>query len=286
MYAIFIHAHDHVYEAQTRALVRTLQQSGALPLVFDVRDLKAQEQTEEILGRLLDQGIAGLVLEDGILAVLLDLCARRKAPPPRLAMVNRPAPESVPALNVITDFEFGTRLGTQHLLGLGHRNILFVCHVNPYLPPGHRPDQESGEYGRMARGYTGALFDAGLAGRERFFLIRREFAYGSDERERLKEVLSAPDRPSAVFAYGDYRAKHVIDIAAETGLRVPEDIAVIGYWNTPWADLTRVPLTSISIREDEIARLAVEKLIAGDAPQTFVVKPELVIRQSTGGMKQ
>ena len=287
LYAIFTHAHDHVFEAQTRALVRAFQQQGSLPLVFDTRDLKDPEQIEPLLNQLLDRGTEGLVLEKGVLESLCKLCAQRGIPLPSLAMLNRPAPADVPAVNIVTDFEYGTRLGTNHLLKLGHRKILFVCHANVYIPAGMRPDEHKSEYGHVVRGYTGALFDAGIAGNEHFFFIQHELAYGAAEREDLRRLLTGPDRPDAVFAYGDVRAKHVIDIAADAGLRVPEDLAVVGYWNTPWADMTRVPLTSVSIREDEIARLAVEKLTARRGRQkqrseTVVVNPELVIRASCG----
>ena len=286
IYAIFLQTHAHVFEAETRALVQALQHHRALPVVFDVRDLRSREQTEEILGKLLDRGVAGVVIEDALLEILLGMCGPgRKLP--LIASVNRRLRAAVPGISVITDFELGTRIGTEHLLGLGRRDILFVIHLNPYLAPGQSPDQEDGEYGQVARGYSQALADAGLGGKARFFFIEHEFAEGADERERLGRLLAGPDRPDAVFAYGDYRAKHVIDIATDAGLRVPEDLAVLGYWNTPWADLTRVPLTSISIREDEIARLAVEKLMAAreqgeQRAETAVVKPELIVRASCG----
>lgn len=289
MYAVFIHAHEHVFETQTRAAVRFFQRQQALPLVFDLRELREPIQTEAIMEQLLDRSIAGLVIENEVLPMLRRVCQRRGCALPPLAVVNREAPADVPAINVVTDFEHGTRLGTTHLLKLGYRRILFVCHVNPHIPPGLRPDQESGEYGWVVRGYTGALFDAGMGHEEHLFLIRQELAYGSEERAALHRLLMEPHRPDAVFAYGDARAKHVIDIAADAGLRVPEDLAVIGYWNTPWADMTRVPLTSVSIREEEIARIAVERLLARSGEpsverETIIVKPEIVIRRSCGAM--
>jgi GntR family transcriptional regulator, arabinose operon transcriptional repressor len=289
-YAIFIHAHKHVYEAQTRALVRALQGHQALPVVFDVDDMRSREQTEEVLSRLIDQGIAGIILEDNVHEVLMDVCRQRAIAPPPVAVLNRPVPPAAQSVNVVTDFEYGTRLGTEHLISLGHRDILFVIHLNRALSPGKRPEQDAAEYGRIARGYTGAMADAGLAARQRFFFIAKEFAYDSGEREQMRAMLEGSDRPDAVFAYGDVRAKHVIDIAADAGLRVPDDLAVIGYWNTPWTDMARVALTSVSIREDDIAQIAVEKLMhqargGADTEETVVVKPELVVRESCGARK-
>lgn len=286
-YAMFIHALGHVHEGQTRALVRAFQQHGAIPVVFDMRDITSDRQADKILSQLLDRGLDGVVVEDGISSVLIEICRRTGHKLPALAVLNSAVDRSLPAQYVLTDFERGARIGTEHLLSLGSRRILFVIHRYRFLRPGITLDKVPGIYGDVIRGYASALAEAGLANREQIFLVDHEFAQESDDRTRMKELLSGPDRPDAVFAFGDYRAKHVIDIADEIGLRVPEDLSVIGYWNTPWAEMTRVPLTSISIREEEIARIAAEKLVAArmtnnQASGIVILEPELVIRGSCG----
>ncbi len=286
-YAIFIHALGHVHEGQTRALVRTFQQHGAIPVVYDMRDITSDKQAEKILTRLVERGLEGVVVEEGIAKILIEICKRTGHKLPALAVLNSTVNRSLPAQYVLTDFEHGTKIGTQHLLSLGCRRILFVIHRNLYLSPGMPLDTVPGLYGEAIRGYQRALADAGLSDREQIFLIDHEFAQDSEDRARLKELLSGPDRPDAVFAFGDYRAKHVIDIADELGLRVPQDLSVMGYWNTPWAEMTRVPLTSISILEEKIAQIAAQKLIAArttdnQVPGTVIIEPKLVIRGSCG----
>jgi GntR family transcriptional regulator of arabinose operon len=291
-YAIFLHAHSHVFEAETRLLVRAFQGAGALPIVFDTAEIKDEQHVEEILLRLLEQGVSGIVMEEGYLHLLKRVAATHKLAAPPVAIVNYGSGDkSVRTQCVFSDFTHGTRLGTRHLIGLGHRRILFVIHRYRFALPD--PDLETlpNLYGEALRGYAGALAEAGLTAQKAYFPVDAEFSRDGGDRERLKALLAGPDRPEAVFAFGDYRAKHVIDIAADMGLRVPEDLAVIGYWNTPWAEMTRVPLTSVSIGEDEIARIAASKLLEARRTGTWqaecvIVKPQLVVRQSCGAELQ
>ncbi len=291
-YAIFLHAHSHVFEAETRALVRAFQQAGSLPIVFDVEDFKETAQAEAILAKVLDQGVTGLVLEDQYRGLVVAVCKRTGRKPPPMAVVNFGAgPDSLPVKCVYSDFRFGTHMGAKHLIGLGHRRILFVIHRQKYAEPGVSVEKATGLYGEVCGGYSDALEEAGLGAQKDYFFVDHEFRLPGDDRERLKAVLMGPDRPDAVFAFGDYRAKHVIDIAMEAGLRVPDDLAVVGYWNTPWAEMTRVALTSVSIREDEIARVAADKLLQArrdgkGEPEMVIVKPRLVVRDSCGASRK
>lgn len=287
-YAIFLHAHSHVYEAETRSLVRAFQRAGALPIVFDTAEIKEERHKEEIFRKLLAQGVSGFVLEEGLQHLLKRVVEEGHFPTPPVAILNYGSGvESLRTQCVFSDFEQGTRLGTRHLIELGHRRIAFVIHRFKYAAPGFDIETEPGLYGSIVRGYAGALAEAGLADRKAYFFLDSEFSRDGADREGLKALLAGPDRPDAIFAFGDYRAKHVIDIAAEAGLRVPEDLAVMGYWNTPWSEMTRVPLTSVSIIEDEIAVLAVDKLLEARrsgvwSAESIMLKPRLVVRESCG----
>jgi GntR family transcriptional regulator, arabinose operon transcriptional repressor len=290
-FAIFIHAHGHICEPETRALVRNFQRQGAMPMVFAVEDFKENVEAEKsILNSVINQGVTGLVVEEDMLPLLAGLAKTSGKTLPMIAVVNHAHAPPIPVKAVITDLTFGTALGTRHLIELGRSRILFVIHRNIHMDPAIPPHTLPAMYGDICRGYADAMTAAGLADRIAYFYVDHEFEPGGDDRKRLQAVLAAPDRPDAVFAFGDYRAKHVIDIAAEIGLRVPEDLAVIGFWNTPWAEMTRVPLTTVSIREDEIARVAAEKLFQARQekkcePETVVVKPRLVVRVSCGALR-
>jgi GntR family transcriptional regulator of arabinose operon len=289
-YAIFLHAQSHVYDVEARLLVGAFQRAGALPIVFDTGEIKDEKQMEDILLKLFDQGVLGMVIEDSYMPLLKKLAGQGKVIPP-LAVVNYGGgPGEFRVASVSSNFEAGTRMGTRHLVGLGHRRILFVIHRYRFGAPDLDVESLQGLYGEAVRGYASAMAEAGLADRKEYFFVDSEFRVAGD-RDRMAAILRGPDRPDAVFAFGDYRAKQVIDIAAEIGLRVPEDLAVIGYYNTPWAEMTRVPLTSVSINETEIASLAAAKLLEARSPgswhsERLVVEPRLVVRQSCGaGLK-
>ena len=98
--------------------------------------------------------------------------------------------------------------------------------------------------------------------------------------------LGGSDSPTAVVAMTDYHGKLMIDRLSALGLKVPDDVAVTGYFNTPWAGQTTPPLTSIEIDVALIASRIVEHLVQVEAdPRTpFVqtlIRPTLVVREST-----
>ena len=285
-YAIFIHAHGHVFETQTRALVRSLQRQEAMPLVFDVADFKSDAEADRLLEKVLEQGVAGVVVEDeGLWPRLKAVADRINRPMPLAVSLNYPAQPGLPVKAVVSDFRYGIRLATRHLIGLGRRRIQFVIHRNLFAHPGETPEKMAGLYGEICRGYAEAMAEAGL--KARYFTMEGEFRPDSGDRERFSAELNDPGRPDALVVFGDYVAKEALALAQEAGLRVPDDLALVGYWNTPWADMTRPALTSVSIREDEIAKLAAEKLLEarknGDrTAETTVIQPRLVIRRSCG----
>ena len=290
-YAIFLQAHSHVFDVETRALVRAFQRQKAFPLVFDVEDITSEEQAEAIFLKLLEQRVDGMVVESRYLATLERVCKASGHRMPALALINFNDVERIPpAKRVFSDFKAGTAMATRHLLELGRRRILFLTHRYSYAPEQTPLESIRGIYGDTIRGYADAMNEAGLADAKRYFLIEREFAAGSGERERLLKLLMSPDRPDAILAFGDFRAKYALSIAEEAGLNVPVDLSLVGYWNTPWAEMARVPLTSVSIREDEIARLAADQLMRAFnegvcEDELTVVQPALVVRASSGAKR-
>jgi len=95
---------------------------------------------------------------------------------------------------------------------------------------------------------------------------------------------AAPD-VDAVFCGSDQIALGVLDTLRETGRRVPDDVAVVGFDNwTVMAESSRPPLTSIDLDIDRIGRLAARHLVnaieGGEPPRRTVVTPRLVLRES------
>jgi len=92
---------------------------------------------------------------------------------------------------------------------------------------------------------------------------------------------------TAYWALNDYEAMLVINELHRLGLRVPEDVSVVGRWDTPWSGRTDSPLTTISLSPEGIAAAIVEAVRAGrdgaHRPSALtLVQPKLVVRQSAG----
>ncbi len=166
----------------------------------------------------------------------------------------------------------GARLAVEHLIGLGHREIVFLA--NP---------QTDGYTGRQA-GYVDTMTRAGLS----------PWIVGSQYSRRraaldIAPVLALPEgqRPTAVFAHNDQAALGVLDAMATLGLRAPQDVSVVGYDNSQVSQAPGTQLTTVDIHGEQLGRraalLALRRLEEPTAPPaSYVSQPSLVVRSTTG----
>jgi LacI family transcriptional regulator len=177
---------------------------------------------------------------------------------------------------VAMDNALGTRLAVEHLLGLGHRRIGFVS-----WPVGTLSNRQE-----RLQGYADALGDAGIAVDPA--LIRYAAEGWSDGVARTLELLDAPGPPTAILSATSMLNLQVLAAIKRRGLRVPEDISVVGYDDSPWDPLLDPPLTTVATPAHELGIAATKRLIDtidgnGLPPDEEIrLKPELVVRESTG----
>jgi DNA-binding LacI/PurR family transcriptional regulator len=142
-------------------------------------------------------------------------------------------------------------------------------------------------FGRETQdGYAAALRDAGLdrnPALETLIPVDADAAF-----RRSVELLALADRPSAIFAATDKQALGVMRAAGAAGLRIPDDLSVVGMDDIELAAATDPPLTTVRIRKDVMGATAARillGLIAGDraARPITTVANELIIRGTTGG---
>jgi LacI family transcriptional regulator len=167
----------------------------------------------------------------------------------------------------------GGLAATHHLLDLGHRRIAYLG----------GPVTAACNQARM-HGYRGAMEAEGAPVPDGYVRTGR-FSYehgiaGGDA------VLDLPEPPTAVFAGSDETALGVIETARARGLRIPEDLSVVGFDDTPVARLAAPPLTTVRQPLREMGAVAVRtalRLAAGERPYSHHVElaTELVVRRST-----
>ena len=179
--------------------------------------------------------------------------------------------------SVRVDHVEGGRQAARHLIELGHRRLAFV---------GGLPDL--GQFGQRAAGMRLAMEEAGLdpAG---LLVVRSEGINLASGEASVTRLLELDDKVTGVccgndmLAFGAYRA---LDRA---GVRVPEDVALVGYDDVAFAANWIVPLTTVRQPTSEMGRRATELLLehAFGLPhkhQRLVLAPELVIRRSSGAL--
>lgn len=171
----------------------------------------------------------------------------------------------------VGDDDLGGRLATRHLIDLGHRRIALV----------NGPTYASSARGRRT-GYVAALAAAGIA-LDPDLVIGESFSIEAGAAA-ARTLLSRPNPPTAVFATNDNLAIGVWSVATAMGLRVPQDLSIVGYNDIPLARLLPVPLTTVRVPFGQIAAGAVELLLAESdpSPRTLTFAPTLIPRSSTG----
>jgi len=169
-------------------------------------------------------------------------------------------------------------IATDHLIDQGCRRIAHI-----------RGPETSTAVGRL-EGYLRAL-----AARQLEPLPGHIVSIGSsgDDRgqpggyEATRKLLSAEQRPDGIFCFNDPIALGAMRAILDAGLRIPEDIAVVGCGNVLYSDFLRVPLTSVDQDSAEIGRLAAELSLAlvesktPLRPRTELITPKLMVRAST-----
>jgi LacI family transcriptional regulator len=189
-----------------------------------------------------------------------------------VAIINRKA-EDLPVDLIQVDKTKGNYLATSHLIDLGHRNIGCIS----ILSLGSIKPEEM-------IGYRTALQEAGIPIRED--LLVAAYPSFSGGYEAAKSLLSRRNPPTAIFARSDTLAVGAIRAALDLGLRVPEDLSVVGFGDIELAQYLNPPLTTIRQPISELGAMAASMLLERIANKQLgqrqtIVEPRLIVRNST-----
>jgi LacI family transcriptional regulator len=171
----------------------------------------------------------------------------------------------------------GARTAVEHLLSLGHRRIAFIA-----------GSSHTGQSAERQAAYVEALNDAGIAA-DPALIVAGRFAQAGG-REATLQLLALPEPPTAIFAANDEMAYGAIDAIHSQGLRVPDDISVVGFDDIATSSHIHPPLTTMRQPLAELSACAVGELMALIEGRNVEAKKialplELVVRQSTGPVK-
>ena len=180
---------------------------------------------------------------------------------------------STPCDAVVIDNERGARDATAHLLDAGHRRVALLVNATNW----------TSDAGRLA-GYRQAHDDAGVPVDER--LVVRVAFHDADADRRIASLLE-DERPTAIFAANNLLAEQAWHVIRERGLRLPDDISLVGFDDVTWMEMVSPALTVVAQPTEELgrraARLFLRRIEDPEAPvSTERLEPTLVVRGSTG----
>jgi LacI family transcriptional regulator len=174
--------------------------------------------------------------------------------------------------SVISTNRVGALAAMEYLIGLGHRRIGFI---------GGRPDLQSAD--QRLQGYLDALAQANITPDQTLI----EVGDFSTETGSLcaQRLLSLPEPPTAIFATNDQSAIGAMEAAREAGLRIPEDLSVVGFDNIPEAAYINPGLTTVDQFIDTMGYVATEMLISliqGKSldDDQYTIATQLIVRDS------
>jgi DNA-binding LacI/PurR family transcriptional regulator len=248
-----------------RGIGETLHAQGYHLLLYGYREDEGPHPTAFLDGR-----SDGLIIlaphEDDTLPAAL---AQRGHP--IVIIGGRPAPGER-SRGIDTDHIRGGELAAEHLIGQGHRRIGML------LGPEGVPNAIDRKVG-----FERALRRNGLPIYP-YWMVTSGFSRKGGY-DAIHALWKNADRPAAICAANDVAAVGALEACAELSVRVPEDLAIIGYDDTPLCDLTRPPLTSVRQPAREMGKSSAEALLAifsGEAPPNRVFEPEVIPRKSCG----
>ncbi len=190
--------------------------------------------------------------------------------------------EAAGLLAIVIDNQGGARVAVEHLLKQGYRRVAFVG-----------ADLSHPSITNRLEWYRSALMRAGIPFDPALIVADAEAEPTRATGQRLgQRLLELPERPAAAFCANDALALGVLDALSQAGVRVPDDMALVGFDDVQGAAQAPVPLTSVRVFKEQLGELAMRHLVELVEPaqarrpyargqHTIVVPTELVVRASS-----
>ncbi len=281
------------YEPYWNTIVGALAEAEELGFtlkVFSVTDKTLAERVRQCV----ELRLSGLIVRVNNDKTLIFNEANRAQIPTVIVDEGAPQPFGV---RVASDDSEGCRAVIEHLVGLGHRKIGFISSGFPLL------NDEIEDVGTVREGFyrqemaqRELEIPAGYVTHDSVFVYGesvRDHLDGSTAIEATQQLLLHPaGRPTAIFCWRDETAMFAVQACRARGLRVPEDISIVGFSNLMSSRLFDPALTTVQSPWDEMGRVAVRQLNQQTdqrfdaSPSVHLIKSSLIVRQSSGPVPQ
>jgi DNA-binding LacI/PurR family transcriptional regulator len=233
------------------------------------------QRMSHCIRRMLERKVEGVaVMTFGIEEPLLDQLAKRKVP---LVFIDvGPKRPGISLLKV--DYHHGIRQAVQHLAALGHTNIAFIS----------GPAMLHSAQSRL-NAFSTSLKECGITPKPAWIIEGDHTMEGGIAAMGRLLTENTKKMPTAVMCSNDMTAIGVLHKLYRAGLRVPDDLSVIGFDDIHITEVTIPPLTTVQMSRFELARAAVtalrahvEHLEVSPPKREYDIQTELIVRESTG----
>jgi LacI family transcriptional regulator, galactose operon repressor len=282
MIGVMIPPYDSFWVDVLAGIHLVLASADYLPITVWVGDCQEMPHFEKDddqglgqISRLLDRRVDGLILWPSFAVAYYEHfreLLERRVP---VVVIDHEYSEDQIADSIETDEQRCATAVAEHLLSLGHENIACLS------------SRETAWQAWAVR--RRKSFENAISGHEGVQLKTwRLNPWGTNGLEIAEEILSQNPRPTAVFSVTDHEALFLYEAAAKLGLRIPEDVSIVGFADLDFAAALRPPLTTMRQRPKDIGRRAAQLILdrlegdfADHPPTTIRVGADLIVRGST-----
>ncbi|MDX8045195.1 GntR family transcriptional regulator [Gracilibacillus sp. S3-1-1] len=274
----------YIFPSIIRGAEAYLSEQGYHVSIFNTNN--KHEQEKKIINLLLEGNYDGVIIEPSHsasatpnLRYYLNL---EKAQIPYV-MINAIYDELEPIYFMMDD-ELGGYLQTKHLLDLGHQNIACM----------YKTDDAQGQ--KRLKGYIKAYRESNVPLHPKNIITYSTENNIAKPKQELKRLLTAKmDRPTALVCYNDQLVLQLMDEVRELGIRIPDELSLVGYDDSMFAEVSEIKLTSITHPKSKLGLDAAKAIIQMIRPNeanhqsmeslSKLYEPELVVRQSTAAFR-
>lgn len=246
------------------AMERQARQAGYFAITVAVRSDSPEAWEEGIrhLAKMHVEGIATIALRSEVLQLATSIM-------PNVKMVAIDADDEADQVRAVGIDNFkGAHMATQHLIELGHRQILHIAGPST-----------SSEASSRLRGYQKAMTEAGL----KTSVVQGDWTAETGYRIGVELDLDGA-APTAIFTANDHLALGLIKALSARGVSIPEDISLVGFDDIPEAPYFLPPLTTVRQDFTQLGELAIQVLLSDLAgtkrKKMATITPQLVLRES------